>query len=196
MADSTVTETVTKTGETPKIDSAAETVTLPVEPEVFDQARAMALIDKLRAENKEAAKATKKLAELENAAKLKAEAEMTESQKLTKRLAEVEQELLTRALADKRRTIADKVGLPSTLASRIAGTTDEEMETDAKLLLEFVKQPDPKKPVSGPTNPGQQASNSPTDAEIRARVYGTGTNIFSAEEARKHGGGVFIGNNL
>jgi hypothetical protein len=190
-----------KTGETPKTEPVTETVTnSPVETkqvEEYDQARAMALIEKLRAENKEALKAQKRLAELENAAKVKAEAEMTEAQKLTKRLQEVEQELANRTLAEKRRNIADKVGLPATLASRITGATDEEMETDAKALLEFVKPPEKLKPPSGPTNPGQQGSSGPTDAEIRARVYGQSTNIFSPEEARKHGGGVIIsGKNL
>jgi hypothetical protein len=84
--------------------------------------------------------------------------------------------------------IAAKVGLDSRLADRIKGETPEEMEADAKSILEML----PKQkaaPNSGATNPGDKASKDESHAERKARLLGQAPDIYS-------GGGINWGEKI
>lgn len=141
--------------------------------------------------NKESAARRKRLEELETAEKQREEQKLSEMDKLTKRLQEAENELKAHKVTAMRRDIAEKVGLPAALASRLAGETPEEMEADAKALLESL--PKPQKPAPGiqPTNP-PDASIQKTYEQIKAEQIGQDIDIFDPAFVRKHGGGVLF----
>lgn len=139
----------------------------------FDKERAMALIEKLRRENRDLGKTAKRAQELEAEAAKRKEAEMTELQKAQKRAEEAEARAAKLERESLQREIAAKVGLPAKLATRLQGETAEEMEADAKAILEDLPKPPPQpKPGPGivPANPGGNGSNGETDAARRLRL--------------------------
>ena len=81
-------------------------------------------------------------------------------------------ELAERDLREKKRQIAHDAGLPEALATRLVGTTDEEIAADAKALLETI----PKKPTSsgGSTNPGGGSAGDTETPAQRLRRMGLG----------------------
>jgi len=174
--------------ETTTTDVATETVveTPEVKGDEFDKARAMALIEKLRAENKEAAKAKKRLEEFEQADAKRKEAEMTESEKATKRAQELEAKLKAYERTEAQRKAAEKVGLPGSLAIRLMGETPEELEADAKALLESLPKPEKKSPGINPTNPSN-ASQDETREQKKARLQPGSIDPFAK------GAGIFWG---
>jgi hypothetical protein len=90
------------------------------------------------------------------------------------------------------RKAAESAGLPAALATRLQGATPEELEADAKALAETLPKPQPKTPPTVPaTNPGQ-ANTGETDAQRRARLYGSQVNPFDPTVAKESGGGVFF----
>jgi hypothetical protein len=99
----------------------------------------MALIEKLRKENRELTKRAKTADELEAEKRKREEAEMSELDKANKRLAELEAQVKNQTLAQMRREVAASVGLPPALADRIHGETPEEMEADAKSMWKHYK---------------------------------------------------------
>lgn len=162
------------------------------EGETFDAARAMALIEKLRNQVKELSPKAKQAEQLAAAQKAKEESEMSELQKLNKRLADTESELRQTKRASTAAQIAARLGLPEALANRLQGETPEEMEADAKAILEAL--PKPTKPNPGVVpNPGAGAAPVNTDAEMLKRIRSSGPDIFSLSAAQKLGGG-FINN--
>lgn len=164
----TATETVATETTTQVEKPSASVQTFDGQP--FDADRAKALIEKLRGENKELTKAEKRLKELEAAEAKRQEAELSEAQKLQKQLESTQAELDTLKISALKRQAADKVGLPQALADRLIGKTPEELEIDAKALLETL----PKQTKAGvtlsPTNPGGNAQAGETDAEKRKRL--------------------------
>lgn len=71
--------------------------------------------------------------------------------------------------------IAAKIGLPSTLASRLQGNTAEELEADAKALLETLPKAEQKQKSPGlhATNPGgQTAQPQMTSQQLVQQLYG------------------------
>lgn len=73
-----------------------------------------------------------------------------------KELVDLKRQLESRDLEARKAAIAEKVGLPKGMVSRIAGTTDDELEADAKALLAFVK------PEDAPdTDTGRRTSTKP-----------------------------------
>ena len=128
------------------------------QPEEFDKARAMDLIRKQRDELKQAKKAA---AELEHYKKLEEErkqAEMTESERLKAELGKLQSELTAKTVRTMQIEVAAKLGLPAALSDRLKGETLEEMEEDAKAILEVM----PKQkaaPNLGATNPGEKAGS-------------------------------------
>ena len=113
MADESTTEE-TQVVASDTSTAAAETA----DTEAFDKDRAMATIAKLRGFEKEAAKAQKRLAELEAAEKARADAELSESDRLKKELAELKAqhkqaatELQRARLLDAARRAAEKATL-------------------------------------------------------------------------------------
>jgi hypothetical protein len=90
------------------------------------------------------------------------------------------------------RQAAEKAGLPAILAARLQGATLEELEADAAALAETLPKPQPKTPPTVPaTNPGA-AQQGETDAQRRARIYGTQINPFDPAIAKESGGGVYF----
>jgi hypothetical protein len=131
-----------------------------------------------------------RLAKFEEAEKQRQEAELSELDKLKKQLAEKEAALKLQAHKDLQRQAADKVGLPALFAERLKGETLEELEEDAKVILEAL--PKAQKPQVGPTNPGSNATGQgETDEQRLARIHGRGINIFDPAVNKKMGGGVF-----
>ena len=148
----------------------------------------------LKQANREAAERRKALDAIEAERKAKEEAELSETERLKRKISEMETALKQRDIFDLRRRIAQEVGLPEALASRLQGETQADIEADAETLLEALPKPQPMKATMiNPTNPGDNARQGETEAEQRARLYGgRGTNIFDATLARQHGGGVYF----
>jgi hypothetical protein len=175
-----MTETVT----TPTTETVV-TGTKPVEPEAesqkptansqqeeaWDEARARALIDKLRGENRELAKAQKRLTDLEAADKKRSEAEMTELQKTQKELDELRTQLQGEKLARMRQEAATKANLPMEFVERLKGETPEELEADATKVAEMLKKLKPGAPGVNPTNPAATGGGE-TDEQRRKRLFG------------------------
>jgi hypothetical protein len=103
-------------------------------------------------------------------------------------LAQLQASLKQRDLADKKRSIAEKVGLPPALAARLIGDTDEEIEKDAKALFETLPKPAASKQAGlQPMNPGANGSQQETAEQKRLRLFGPTSDVFT-------GGGVVWNN--
>jgi predicted RNase H-like HicB family nuclease len=177
-------QTVATQVETAKPAPEAETV----DGEPFDAVRAMKTIEKLRQEIKELKPKAKQAEELSVAEQKRKEAEMTELQKLQKQLEDAQAELKRAKLAEMKRAAAEKVELPLVFADRLQGETPEELEADAKKILEALPKV-PKPPVINPTSPSGASQRETLDQQ-RARIYGSGVNPLDPEYAKTHGGGV------
>lgn len=126
----------------------------------FTQSQLDAILkDRLAREEKKRAEATEK------AKRDAEEKELKEKQEWQKIAENKDNELKTiqaqlKALERKQlqADIAAKIGLPTALATRLQGETAEELEADAKALLETLPKNEqkPKSPGLHPTNPGGQ----------------------------------------
>ena len=186
MADEKVEMTNTEVTETATSQQTEQTAaeTVAISKAEFEKMQAA-----LKEANKEAAARRKRLDELEAAETKRKEAEMTESEKATKRAQELEAKLKAYELAELQRAAAEKAGLPAQLAKRLQGSTAEELEADAKALAETL--PKPTKTAT-PTNPGANGQQGETDAQRKARVFGTDFDPYDPETAKRKGGGFFI----
>lgn len=143
--------------------------------------------------NREKAKLDKATEEAKAKAEQEALAKNAEWEKLAKaregELSTIKAELARIALTEKKRVIAEKVGLPPALASRLNGETDEDIEKDAKALLETL--PKPTKPAGiGPVpNPGNNGQQGLTDAQLRNMLRGNVGGAFDLDTNLKTGGG-------
>lgn len=138
--------------------------------EQFDPARAMALIEKLRRENRELSKVAKRASDLEAEETKRKEAEMTELQKAQKRLSDLEAELNNERRARMVQAVAIKHSLPDVLVDRLRGETLEELEADAKVLAETLLKPAAQpKPGPGiiPANPGPNGSGETREQKLK-----------------------------
>jgi len=151
-------------------------------PTVIDPAEHAKVLAALKEANREAAERRKKLDAFEKAEAERKQAEMTESERAAAKIKEYENELAQLKRRELLRKVADEAGLPSALAERLQGNTEEELKADAAKLLELVPKPDPKKPNLSPTNPGN-AEKSETLAEKRERLMGSTPDIWT-------GGGI------
>lgn len=188
MADVNETQNVTKTTETLEVKPTA------TEPEktggkTFTEAEVEQMIKERLSREKSA---EQKRIEAEKAkAEAEALAKNAEWEKLAKQredeLNKVKADLAAKELAEKKRAIAEKVGLPAVFAERIQGNTDEELEADAKLILGALPKQEEKKPSPGVTYPGEggEAKESP-----RAR-YDRLTGQNSSLDWMKGGGVIF-----
>lgn len=165
--------------------------TKTVDGDAFDLPRAMALIEKLRGEIKELKPKAKQADELTAAEQKRREAEMTELERLQGELKTARAELKKAQVAEMRRAAAAAVGLPLAFADRLMGETSEDLEADAKKLLEALPKA-PKTPPVSPTSPGGNASTGETLAQQRARIYGQDVDVMSTQYAKAHGGGVIF----
>lgn len=154
-------------------------------------------LDEERARARDGAKAAKRLAEFEAAEQKRQEAELSEIDKLKKQYASLQDELAAERRNQLKQRIAKEVGLPEALALRIQGDDEEALMQDAKALAAALpKEPEAKqdptkpKPRVLPTNPTGYQPMGETDEQRRARIYGTGTNLFDPARNTSRGGGV------
>jgi len=165
----TVQDTAATVGEAQPEAKAAQAETW-TDGSPFDAAKAKALIDKQRAEMKELKAKAIRAEELESELTKRKEAEMSELEKAQTKLKEAEQKAQAYELKELQRAAAEKVGLPAAFASRIQGNTAEDMEADAKLLLDAMPKAEDKKPPNiSPNNPAQQQAGE-TEPQRRARL--------------------------
>lgn len=190
-------------GDSKPTDQHAETVA--VDTVSISKAEFEKIQRALKEANAEAAKHRKRVEAIEQAEQAKRDAELSEMEKLQKKLTALEQErqdyaakLAARELLDRKREIARKHNLPDALATRLIGETDEDIEADAKALLETLPKPPPPPPQKvpqpgpvSPTNPGG-ATTGETEAQVRARIFGSPDDLFSLETTKKLGGGGFV----
>lgn len=165
-------------------ETAANDVQVETKTETVEELKARLEEAERRAKNKadEADRHFKKLAKFEQEEAKRKEAEMTEIELANKRAQELEAKVRQLEISRLQHDIAAKVGLPSVLADRLKGETPEELEADAKLLLEA--QPKQKAaPNTGATNPGEQAQKEETRAQKLKRLTGGEAEIWG-------GGGI------
>jgi hypothetical protein len=151
--------------------------------------------------DREKQKREKAMQEAADKAAQEAAAKNGEWEKLAKQreqeAADLKAQLHAREVADLKRSIAEKVGLPSALAARLIGETEKDLEADAKALLETLPKPTPpaapQKPQPGiaPANPGANAAQGETDAQRLARLHGRPGGSWDTNSFRQNGGGVF-----
>lgn len=127
---------------------------------------------KAKAMEAEKVATAKKLAKLEAADQARQDAEKTELEKANARAEAAEKKAKSAELAILRRDAAVKIGLPAALVDRLQGETPEEIEADAKLLLDAMPKAAPEKPIPpkvSPTLPGSPQTGE-TYAERKARL--------------------------
>ncbi len=170
----------------PKAQAAA--VTESTTEEAFDKERALRTIHAQREEMKEAKAQLKELAALKAEAAKRAEAEMTEAERLKKQADEATAENAKLKADILRRDVIAETGLPALFADRLKGSTKEEMLEDAKEIMKAIPQAkvNPKVPATNPAN-GEMVEN---DAQKRARLFGTQSNVFDLKSIEAQGGGV------
>jgi len=176
MPEPTDVQNVTKPTETPEVKPTS-TETEKTGGKTFTEAEVEQLIKERLTREKSA---EQKRLEAEKAkAEADALAKNAEWEKLAKQRedenAKLKADLASKELTDKKRAIAEKIGLPSIFASRIQGNTDEELEADAKVIFDDLPKPDDKKPSPGPTNPGEGGQPKESDAQRIARLTGQNT---------------------
>jgi hypothetical protein len=181
-----------ETATTPPVaESQVETPVPPVE-EPFDKDRAMATIDKLRGIEKQHKQDKKELERLQAEEKKRADAQLSETEREKKRADELAAENAKIKSDLLRRDVIAEVGLPASFASRLQGTTKEELLADAQELAKTLPQLKvaPKVP---PTNPANGGSVS-TEAELRQTLFGGGSAKMDRATIEKLGGGIVWGN--
>lgn len=147
---------------------APEVTPVEQEPETLEALKAKLALTEQKAKNKEeeAARVHNKLQRLEADEKKRQEAELSELEKANKKAAELEAENRKLRTDSLKAQIAAKVGLPGALASRLQGETPEEIEADAKEILDTL----PKPAAINATNPGGGNTVKETDAERKHRL--------------------------
>ena len=143
--------------------------------------------ERLAREQTKSAEAARKAAEAAAAEEAKKNGEWQKvAEAKAKELEVAQSQLKTRELADKKRAIAEKVGLSAALSSRLVGETDADIEADAKALLETLPKPTKPAPGINATNPAS-ATTQETREQKKARLAGTSPDVFAT------GAGVFWG---
>ena len=95
---------------------------------------------------------------------------MSETERLQAELADAQRRADELATKQAQRDAAEKVGLPAVFAERIKGATPEEMEADAKLLLDNMPKAK-QKPIGG-MSPAEAEQKGLTDDDRRKFLYG------------------------
>lgn len=176
----------TETVPTPPVAEPPVVTEPPVE-EPFDKDRAMSTINKLRDVEKQAKQDKKELEQLRAEKQKQADATLSETERLQKERDTIAAENAKIKSDLMRRDVIAEVGLPASFASRLQGTTQEELLADAKELAKTLPQLKvaPKVP---PTNPGP---TSPADQEtqVRQALFGGGSRL-DKDAIQRLGGGV------
>jgi hypothetical protein len=181
---------MTEENKTPEMGETEQPTQTPAEMVSISAAELAEIRAALKKANGEAAKYRKTAEQVEQERKAKDEAEMTAVQKAERRAAELEAELSAVKRAQMQAAAAAKLGLPAALADRLKGDTADELEADAKVILETLPKPAPPAPKSpgiNPLNPGGNGSPGETREQKRTRLTGNPIDPFSS------GSGVFWG---
>jgi hypothetical protein len=156
--------------------------------EAFDKERALRTIHAQREEMKEAKAQLKELAQLKAEKQQKLDAELSETERLKKQAEEVQQENARLKSDILKRDVVAETGLPAIFADRLKGDTKEAMLADALEIMKALPQQKVNPKVSA-TNPAN-AELVETDAQKRARLFGTQQNAFNIDAIKQAGGGV------
>lgn len=138
----------------------------------FDESRALALIENLRADLK---KAKGRLSEVDKAEQVRKEAEMTELQKAQARAEAAEKALADAQTVSLKAAVAKEHGIPESL---ITATTEDEIKAQAKALADFVAEskkpevPSKPKPSLKPGVGGGDDAPAFDPAEMAKRIRG------------------------
>jgi tRNA G37 N-methylase Trm5 len=168
MTEPTI-ETPPVTGTVIPAPTVDPVVTQPEKPKTLEELQAENERLSRHAQNKaeEADRLHKKIEAYDKKEQEKLDAEKSELQKEKEARERLEAENKALKLNQLKTSIASKVGIPESLALRLQGETPEEIEEDAKKILETL----PKKTaVTNPTNPGGGNTPTETDAERRKRL--------------------------
>ena len=181
--------------DTQAVEAPTQAVSPATQPQAGDPSTTPAVEETISLEEakklrREAQALRSKLAGFEKAEQEKAEAQLSEVEKLRKQLNQIAQEKAALERATLQRQAAEKAGLPPVFADRLKGETLEELEKDAKAILEAL--PKAQQPKGNPTNPGSNATGGETDIQRLARLHGQDTNVFEATTNAKLGGGVIF----
>jgi len=184
----TMSEETIPTTETVESKAQSAAVTESTTEEAFDKDRAMNTIHALREVEKKAKQDAKELAALKAEAAKRAEAEMTEAERLKKQAEEATAENARLKADILRRDVIAETGLPALFADRLKGSTKEEMLEDAKEIMKAIPQAkvNPKVPATNPAN-GEMVES---EAQKRARLFGSQSNVFDLKAIEAQGGGV------
>lgn len=145
-------------------------------------------VDRERSKREQAAKEAAEKAKAEEAAK---QGDFEKLLKLREQeLEDVRKALKVKEREDMRRAAAEKVGLPAALVSRLVGDTAEELEADAKKLLDALPKAPRPQPGPIPTNPAN-AEKGETTSQRLARIHGQQSDPFDLDVARSKGGGLY-----
>jgi hypothetical protein len=139
----------------------------PAAEKTFTQADIDRIVTERLAKERTKSEAAVKKAQ-EDAARKQAEEQGKYEQLYKETQAKLEQaEARTRAaeLATLRRQVADKIGLPATLAERLHGETAEDLEADAKTLLASLPKPAAPNLNNEPGAGGKPANGQMSEAE-------------------------------
>jgi hypothetical protein len=181
-----------------------EKVELPAEPkgqgaatsdtaveDEYSRDRAMNTILNLRKQEKEWKQERKELAEYKAKEEQRKQAEMTEAEKYKNRADQLEAELKAERHGRMRLQVANEYNLPEALANRLQGDDLEALKADAEQLAKLLPKPQKENPKLAPNDIGD-GKKGETDAQKRARIYQTGTNLFDVDQIKQGGGGVFF----
>jgi vacuolar-type H+-ATPase subunit I/STV1 len=192
-----MTDEINPTGETPaapvQSTGATDSQTTPTPPaateEPFDQARAMATIQKLREIEKQAKQDAKEFARLKADEQKRIDANLSETEKLKKQADELAATNAKLQADILRRDVIAETGLPAAFAERLKGSNKDELLADAQELLKILP-PQVKQPPHIPATNPNGANTAETEAQKRERLFGRSSNIFDPNRAKEQGGGV------
>jgi multidrug efflux pump subunit AcrA (membrane-fusion protein) len=162
MATETVTEDTTET--VVKTEPQTQPISKTLDELQAENARIQAA---LKEANKEAAARRKKLDEFEKAEEARKLAELSETDRLKQELTQAQMKLEAATRTELQRSVADELGLPVALATRLVGSDREAMLTDGRAMLEAL--PKTGAPKTTPTNPSG-ASKGETDEQRKLRL--------------------------
>jgi len=151
-----------------QVDPGQEPADTDTEP--FDPARARAALEKRNRENQSLRARLKELEPLATKAREADEAAKTEAQKAAEAKTAAERERDEARLALLKRDVADDAGLPKAWASRLQGSTKEELEADAKQLAKDMPKPATSARPVADLRPGALPGERPTSASSSAQI--------------------------
>ncbi|MGN0100752.1 MAG: hypothetical protein ACI39C_07415 [Dietzia sp.] len=126
----------------------------------------------LAEERKQRQALQEKLREIEDAKLSDEQRRERDLEERAQRIAELEKTNAELSLAQTRRDVADAAGLPSWMAPRLQGTTEDELRADAEKVLAELGTPKPPTPRPDPGQGGRPAGTPDEDDVLYESIYG------------------------